>query len=112
MSTACKLPTSSTLSSTMSARARAREGAGTRDSAAAITGSPQAQELLEHVVHELGIRRPFGFLHHLPHEEPEEIRLARPQLPGLLGVLRQEATTDRFEAAPLPHLPSPQPAPP
>ena len=79
MSTACSVPTSSTLSSTMRTRPRRRHRLQARDRGHVAT-LPDPEQLLQHLVHELRIRAPLRLLHHLPDEEAEQAGLAGAEL--------------------------------
>src|SRR5580698_7065153 len=103
--TAWSVPTSSTLSSMMSRRARP-DAAWRRERDA--TGSPEPEALLEQVVDQLRVRGPLRVLHDLAHEEPEEARLARPELLGLFRIALDHLPTDLVDLAWVAHLLHPE----
>ena len=99
MSTACSDPTSSTLSSTMSTRARVWTPAWRRVTDATAASSGEPEELLQDVVDQLRVRRALGLLHDLADEEAHQAGLAGPELLGLLGVLLDDLLADGLDGA-------------
>src|SRR5579872_132118 len=103
ISTAWSDPTSSTLSSTMRTRARAAAACRRERDAVAIL-STDADEPLDDVVHELRVGRALRLLHHLPYEEPEQVRLACGKLGGLLRVSLDDLLAHGLDGARVAHL--------
>ena len=107
MRTACSVPTSSTLSSTMRTRARgaAAPAAGRRwHRGARHPKEPRRARRSS----SLRVRAPVRLLHHLPDEEAHQARLARPQLLGLLRVGLDDAPAHGLDRARVAHLLHPE----